>query len=251
MSIQNYIHYYKGLTLCAAFSLGITMMPSQNAHAQLSGNIGVVSKYVLRGITTPTSESDDPAVQGGLDYVSESGAYLGYWGSSLGYSDDEEDKPASGFENELYAGYAFDVGEFSFDLGAIYYAYMSIDDADVIELSASVGYGSVSASMLYLTDDVVWGNQGDIYWTLAYEQALPSEFTLAATLGWYTYGDEGDYIPSTEEDDAFRHFTLSLSHPLGATGADMNIDYIIGGDDRSGLDQDDMVVLGLSMGFDL
>lgn len=214
------------------------------AQAELSGNISVVSEYVLRGMTINT-ESDTAAVQGGFDYAHESGFYAGYWGSSLDYGDEA----ASGFENDFYAGYGGALGGFSYDLGLIYYVYTSIDDADAPELAASVGYGPFSLGFKYLMDDVVWGNEGDTYWTLGYETALPKDFAFAATAGFYTYEEEGEFITATEEDSGFRHLDLTLSHPISDTGADMFLTYIVGGEDRDGLDQEDAVVLGLSYGF--
>ena len=56
------------------------------AHADVTGNIAVVSKYVLRGITNDT-ESDTATLQGGFDYAHSSGVYVGYWGSGLDYAD--------------------------------------------------------------------------------------------------------------------------------------------------------------------
>ena len=74
---------------------------AQPAFADVTGHIDLVSKYVLRGITTTygpdknaplgnkggdAPESDGPAVQGGVDYVHDSGFYAGYWFSTLGYN---------------------------------------------------------------------------------------------------------------------------------------------------------------------
>src|SRR6476660_662265 len=66
----------------------------------VTGHIDLVSRYYLRGATTtygnalPTlgnkvadaPESDRPALQGGLDFVHESGFYAGYFASSINYS---------------------------------------------------------------------------------------------------------------------------------------------------------------------
>src|SRR4051812_44332155 len=65
-----------------------------------TGHIDIVSKYVLRGVTTTygpaapgltnqgadAPESDKPALQWGADWTSPSGFYLGYWGSTINYS---------------------------------------------------------------------------------------------------------------------------------------------------------------------
>ncbi|MBU0499275.1 MAG: TorF family putative porin [Gammaproteobacteria bacterium] len=46
----------------------------------LSGNVGLVSDYLFRGITQTDS---DPAIQGGLDLTHESGFFAGVWGSNV------------------------------------------------------------------------------------------------------------------------------------------------------------------------
>jgi len=76
-----------------------TVLAGTPYEGTLTGNINVVSKYILRGITqtygpkladgskgTDGPEMDSPALQGGLDYVLKNGLYVGYWFSTLGYS---------------------------------------------------------------------------------------------------------------------------------------------------------------------
>ncbi len=234
------------LTLASVTGVAALVMPG-TASADLTGNIGVFSKYVLRGITNAT-ENDNTTVQGGFDYSHASGFYAGYWGSNLGYGNGATN---TGFENDLYAGYAGKAGDFSYSLGLIQYYYIEVDDSDGLEFVGSVGYGPVKAGFKYLTKDVAWGNTGDIYWTVDYSASLPMEFGFGASLGYYTYEESGDFIPATANDSAFRHLNLSLSHPVGDTGANMNVTYVIGGEDRQGTDQEDTVVLGLTYGFEV
>ena len=52
------------------------------AHAELSGTVGVVSDYDFRGAS---QTSKDPALQGSIDWASESGFYVGAWGSNIDY----------------------------------------------------------------------------------------------------------------------------------------------------------------------
>jgi hypothetical protein len=40
-----------------------------------------------------------------------------------------------------------------------------------------------------------------------------------------------------------------LSHPIGNTGADANLTYIIGGEDRFGIDQKNQMVFSVTYGF--
>jgi len=240
-------HKVLSTAVASALALG-ALAPAAQAEVSLSGNIGVVSDYVLRGITAAT-ESDGPAVQGGFDMEHSSGFYAGYWASSLGYG---SDNLTTTVENDFYAGFAGSAGEFSYDIGAIYYYYMDDSDASGGEFVAGIGWGPVTLGMKYLLQDVTWGNEGDIYWTLGMELPVPStQFTFSAVAGYYTYEDSGKYIPSTEKSGAFRHLDLSLSHPIGDSGADMFITYVVGGDDRGGVDQKDKIVLGLTYGFDL
>lgn len=239
--------------VAATLSAGAMTLPTTAAAGEMTGNIGVVSQYVLRGYTI-SPEAVTPAVQGGLDYGFDSGFYVGYWGSSLNYlakeTADPEDPPFS-FEHDFYGGYAGEISDFSYDVGLIYYYYQPGEDASTAEVAASVGYGPVSLGMNYLTQDVTWGNSGDIYWTLSGETDIPGGFTLGGVAGYYTYSKDGEFIPETSDSKsgAFRHLDVSLSHPLGDTGADMSLTYIMGGEGREGEDLGDTFVAGLSMSF--
>jgi len=247
MKISNSKFFRKRLialaTAIASTGTGALMLPAV-AQAEVSGNLGVVSQYLFRGVY----ENEGTTVQGGLDYAHESGFYAGYWGSSLGYG---EPGGVNGFENDMYVGFSGKAGDISYDVGLLYFYYNNVDDADTPELYASVGFGPVSVGMAYLLDDVVWGNQGDIYWSLDYETNLPSDFSFSATAGFYTYETDGEFISETadSEDSGFRHLDLTLSHPLADTGADMSITYMHGADDREGKNIANTVILGVSFGF--
>jgi uncharacterized protein (TIGR02001 family) len=237
-------------TLTLAFGAAIGSMAAPlTASAEVTGNIGAVSKYVLRGVTN-NAENDSTAIQGGLDYSHASGLYAGYWGSNLDYGNATT---VTGFENDFYAGYKFDAGPLAFNLGAIYYLYTEVEDSDGLEAVLGVGMGPVTLGVKYLLDDVAWGNDGDMYVTVDYSQPLPNNFTLAASYGHYFYDDDDAGNPllaaPTTVDDAFRHLNLTLSHPVAKDAATMSVTYILGGEDRSGVDQKDAVVLGLSTTF--
>lgn len=243
-------------SLAAAVMVASSAMPTI-ASAEISGNIGVYSQYLLRGGV----ESDSPVLQGGLDYAHESGFYAGWWASNLGYGYDKTGADVSkGIEHDLYFGYAGEVKGFSYDIGLIQYVYMNVDDSNLLELVASVGYGPFTLGMKHLLKDGWWGNQGDTYLTLGAEFALPKDFTLGATAGFYVYEDDDNAklcAPSpagcgtTTESSAFRHADITLSHPIGNTGADMGVTYMIGGDARDGSKYDNQFMLSVSYGFDI
>ncbi|HXF07081.1 MAG TPA: TorF family putative porin [Candidatus Acidoferrales bacterium] len=235
-------------------ALGVLSLTAQSAHAAVTGNIGVFSKYVLRGVTND-AESDDPALQGGFDYTHDSGFYVGYWGSSLDYNyETNGDTTAkTGFENDFYFGYAPTIGDVTFNIGLIQYYYISVDDSDLTEALLGVSYKGAYAKMQYLLNDGVWGNSGDIYWTAGYSFPLPSDFTFAIDLGYYTYDDnDNDELGAvTLQDSGFRHANFTLSHPIGETGATMAVTYIIGGETRDEVDQGDTMVFSIKYAFDV
>lgn len=245
----------KFTTLLSLTLAGSALLAPGLASADLSGNIGVFSKYVLRGITNNT-ENDNTAVQGGFDYTHESGFYAGYWGSNLDYG---SSPTATGFENDFYAGWTGKAGDFGYGVGVIQYYYVEVDDSNLTEFVPTLSYGPVTLGAKYLMNDGAWGNQGDIYWTLGYGTDLPSDFKLGAVLGYYTYEkDDNDKMCGgtagcgiTTKSSAFRHLDLTLSHPIGETGADMSVTYTLGGKDRTGTDQRDAVVFGVKYGFSI
>lgn len=230
--------------IAAGLVLGGTAMLPATASADLSGNIGVHSMYLLRGIGV---ENNGATVQGGLDYSHESGLYAGWWGSNLGYSD--AGSSSNGFENDFYVGYAGEMGGVGFDVGVIKYVYVDVSDSDLTELTAGLSMGDFSVGLQYLAEDGAWGNKGDIYWKAGYSTSLPYDFGLGIDLGWYTYDDGGPN--ATTSDSGFRHLNFTLSHPVGKTGADMYVQYTVAGEDRLGADYDNKVVVGLTYGFDI
>lgn len=86
-----------------------------------TGNVGVVSEYLFRGI----EQSGGAAVQGGLDWSNASGFYIGGWASNTG-------GPAAsgGTEVDLYGGWTGKAGELGLDFGGIYYQFNE-DEEDV------------------------------------------------------------------------------------------------------------------------
>jgi uncharacterized protein (TIGR02001 family) len=249
--------------LTAAVSMAVAGMAAPlAAQAELTGNINVVSKYVLRGITNSGglgtgTENTGAAVQGGFDYSHETGLYAGYWGSSLSYVYDGTLDPANngelvtGFENDFYAGYKGKAGAFSYGIGAVYYAYTGVAESNGAELVLTGGIGNATLGVNYLLQDLWWGNAGDTYITLGYTQPLPAEFSLAGTLMYYFYSKDGKYIAETADslDSGFRGLSVTLSHPLGKTGGNMGLTLVGGGENRVGAYQKWMPVLSIGMTF--
>ena len=196
--------------------------PAAPAAPSWTGHVDVVSKYVLRGITSTYGpgaplgnvnadgpESDKPALQWGADWSHPSGFYLGYFGSTINYSykalgDSYGDRTILNFqskksiENDIYGGYAGKAGDFSYNAGLTGYVYFNGANANALETKLSAGYGPFTVGAQTLLSDVVWGNKGDTYWTANYSTALPYEFTFTTSLGYYSYKKQGKFLGSVD-----------------------------------------------------
>lgn len=231
---------------------------------KVTGYVGVVSQYILRGITetyNPTydnsgPEADGPAVQGSIDYSHSSGFYAGYWFSSLGYSYADLDPAATkahknSVEHDLYAGYNGKAGEIGYTVGGTLYYYDPGWESTGFETKLGMTYGPFALTAQTLLNDVTFGNKGDTYYVASYGQPLPMDFSFSGKLGFYTYKKDGKFIPEIAESksSAFRHLSLGVTKPLAATSATWGVEYIIGGDNRFGVAQADTLVGSLSLAF--
>jgi uncharacterized protein (TIGR02001 family) len=84
----------------------------------VTGNVGFVSEYRYRGISQTNFK---PALQGGIDYAHESGLYLGTWASNVNWLSDAG--ASNSMEWDFYGGYKGSAGDFSYDVGGLYYYY--------------------------------------------------------------------------------------------------------------------------------
>ena len=187
-----------------------------------TGHVDLVSRYVLRGITSTygpgaplgnagadAPESDKPALQWGADWSDPSGFYAGYFGAMINYSykrlgqsysdrsivDFQHDKS---IENDLYGGYNGKVGDFSYTLGMTGSVYINGRHSNALETKVVLGYGEFTLGAQTLLNDVVWGNKGDTYWTLNFTHPLPYAITLNASLGVYSYNKQGKFLGGSD-----------------------------------------------------
>ncbi len=248
------------------------VLAGTSLEGNLTGNINVVSKYILRGITqtygpllpggakgSDGPEMDSPALQGGVDYVLKNGFYAGYWFSTLGYSYASLNPNASGkhsqnsTESDIYGGYTGTIGStgIGYTVGGTVYVYTPGWESTGYETKLGLSYGEVGITAQTLLNDVTFGNKGDTYFLATWTHALPKDFTFTGQLGAYAYKKDGDFVPKTADSTsfAFRHATLGLSHALPVKGGTWGLQYIIGGDNRYGVKQDNQIVGSLGLTF--
>lgn len=98
----------------------------------LTGNVGVVSDYMFRGVDQTASGA---AVQGGFDYGFDFGLYTGLWVSNS--------VAGGGNEADVYAGYGMKLGPVNLDGGVIFYAYTEDTEATTPGVRTNTDYAEV------------------------------------------------------------------------------------------------------------
>ncbi|QIO07557.1 TorF family putative porin [Acinetobacter shaoyimingii] len=239
----------KALSLAVIASASTATFAAEEATPthSFSGNISVLSSYILRGNTT-SPENTDATLQGGLDYSHASGLYAGWWTSTLGTDVYGTSNP---MENNFYAGYNGKISDdLGYTIGGTYYYYYDVGTSDNngLELLLGLNYKDVAVTAQTLLKDTLWGNSGDTYLKASYSYPLPKDFSLDTALGLYYYKENGKFNTSTETF-GFRHFDIGLSKPLGDTGITANMNYIIGGYDRFDNKHKNKVVFGVGYSF--
>ena len=194
------------------------------AESPLTANIGVTSNYIWRGVT---QTNDLSAVSGGIDYAHKSGAYVGLWASNLS---------GAQYEQDIYAGYAFDAGPVGLDIGYILYMYpVANAQADFSELYVNASFDMFSAGLALTTDTDAGGQDSDTYIFVSAEFEVKKGLTVGLTYGDY------DFDEPTSTD--YSHFQVSLSKDDFTIAYDDN--------DAAGPDGDARLSVSWSKSFDL
>jgi len=213
----------------------LAMLGMGNAHAGTTGSVSVTSDYIFRG-TTQTNQ--DPALQGGLEYAAESGAYIGAWGSNVSWLSDLSSPAApisSSLELDVYGGYR---GKFndtvSFDVGALYYWYpgdypSGFNSADTLEVYAGISVAasekitlgakySVAATDLFGYAD----SSGSGYLDLSANFVVAEGWTLGAHAGkqWIEGGGNDAFEYADWKLGVTKAFSNGFSVGLAYTGTD-------------------------------
>ena len=212
-----------GLTAAALGSgLAQAQQPPSSPHT-LTGNIGLFSQYIFRGLTQTNGE---PALQGGLDYSHESGFYAGTWGSNISWLRDFGSYTAGGsLELDIYGGYKGTIGktDFGYDVGLLYYWYPGnaapspAVKADTLEVYGALSWKWLSAKLSYALSDDVFGVQnadGTYYLDLTATYPVPNtKLTLIAHYGMQEFsGSTGAF--DNDANASYKDWKLGVSYSL-------------------------------------
>jgi len=197
------------------------------AQAEVSANVAATSNYMWRGVT---QSSNNAAIQGGIDYSADSGLYVGTWGSTLG--------GASGYEQDVYVGFAGTAASIDYDLGYIYYAYPIQDNADFSEVYVSGGIAGFTAGINYSVSEAATDAEtGDLYAFASYGMDISDKTNFGITVGNQSFAEKNS--------DAYTHLQVSFGVENFTFAYDKNMD-----EDSGGLNKD-KPVLSISYSHDL
>lgn len=119
---------------------GLMLMAGHAAAEEFTANIAIDSNYVWRGLTQTENE---PAVSGGMDYGLDNGFYVGTWISNVSYAPGD----VFSYEHDVYAGYSFEAGDVTYDIGYLYFNYDDEAEFDFAEIYGSVGIGAFTLGL--------------------------------------------------------------------------------------------------------
>ncbi|WP_089605214.1 TorF family putative porin [Acinetobacter piscicola] len=226
------------------------------ANGLVSGNIGLVSKYIYHGGV----ENDDLAIQGGLEYAHKSGISIGYWGSTLNYDPSDETQD-HGFEHNIFLSYGQEIAQnWSYNLKTTAYVYQKggsiYADQSVrrkttaFDVLGELAYKNLTLGTSVMLADASSANAGDLYFSAAYSHPLTQGFTFNAVLGASAYNSSrDDEIVQTKKDFALNEVRFGISKEVAQSGVTASFDYVLGGENRLGEDFDNNVIFGLNYSF--
>jgi uncharacterized protein (TIGR02001 family) len=211
------------LTACALVLSCAGVAQAQEAsspYGTFSSTLGVYSQYRFRGIT---QSDENLAVQGSFDWAHDSGLYAGAWASNVDFNDSDE----ASIETDLYAGYKFNLSNFTFDVGLIAYLYPGADnslDYDYYEGKLVAGYdfgfAAVSAGINYSPEN--FGDSGDATYISGGITApiANTGLTASATIGHQWIEDNAAFAGIPDYMD----WSVGLGYKLA--GFDLAVRYV-------------------------
>ena len=194
-----------------------------DATAPMNYNISLTSNYKFRGQDQDQSRTRafKPALQGGIDYVFDSGFYIGNWNSTVNWTKYLPSNPSNQVEIDLYGGYKFKAGPVDLDVGALQYYYPGASGANTTEVYLGAGYGPVSAKYSHTVSKGYFGvgkefldgqGRGTGYFNVAFAQEVAPKVSFKASLGYTNYrsGANSAGLPD------YADYSVGASYDLGS-----------------------------------
>jgi uncharacterized protein (TIGR02001 family) len=209
--------------------LALAQQPPASDHT-LTGNIGLFSQYIFRGLT---QTNEEPALQGGMDYGHSSGFYTGIWGSNISWLRDFSSPgstPPTGYKSggslelDIYGGFKGSIGksDFGYDVGLLYYWYpgdtfSGTNEADTLELYGAMSWKWLSAKLSYSLNSKTFGvgdSRGTYYLDLTAAYPIPNtKLTAIAHYGMQEFeGNTGGV--SNDSFASYKDWKVGINYSL-------------------------------------
>ena len=207
--------------IAAALTCGVAYAQAPASPHTITGNVGLYSQYVFRGLTQTDRE---PAIQGGFDYTHESGFYAGTWASNISWLRDFGTYSSGGSgEFDFYGGYrsTFGKSDFGYDIGTLYYYYPGdaapgAVKANTWEIYGALSWKWVSLKYSYSVNDKTFGvdnSSGTWYLDLTANYPVTDKITLTGHYGKQKY--EGDNAGvSNDSQFSYEDWKVGASYAL-------------------------------------
>lgn len=209
----------------------LALMASTPSFADLAGTATLTNNYIWRGLTQSINES---AIQGGLKYTAESGAYVGTWTSNVAYDTGD----AYSYEHDMYFGYSGAAEGFTYDLGYLYYNYDKNAGFDFGEVYSTLGFGNLSVSAYFVTNaepDEAPNQDFSAFQTMYFSGNYSIPLESGATIGLHMGYHEGDFANAFNGvTEGYLDYNVSIAKHgfmLMVTDTDLN-----GDDDGDGFE---------------
>ncbi|MHB9118137.1 MAG: TorF family putative porin [Burkholderiales bacterium] len=186
----------------------------------LTGNMTIASEYVYRGISQTHRQA---AIQGGFDYASPSGFYVGTWASNISWISDLYPGTSAPIEIDVYGGFknSFAGGDWNYDVGVLTYNYPTNNlpaaaaNPDTTELYGLIGYKWVSLKYSQSTTNLfgavnpstLQDSKGSGYLDLS------ANYDLGA--GWGLSGHVGHQQVKNFSDASYTDWKLGVTKDVG------------------------------------
>lgn len=158
-------------------------------QADVVADVSLVSDYRFNGVS---NSNRGPALQAGLTYEHESGAYVGSWASNVDFGGEDPSK----LEVDFFAGYFTELNsDLGLDLGVSYFSYWGdkgADEGNYAEFYAGLVIKNDTSVYLYYAPDYFGSGTGHYIVNASHEIAL-GDYALGFTVGYNQAEDKDKY----------------------------------------------------------
>ena len=223
---------------------GAAMMGSAltASAAEVAGNVTLATDYRFRGISQLTG-AFSPAIQGGFDFATEMGFYVGTWASNVNFSCMDRDVlggctgGGGAIEVDLYGGFKGTIDEeLGYDVGVLYYGYPKdgSDNLDYTEVYGSLSFKGFKFGLNYSDD--YFAESGKFYYPyLDYGFDPIENVTLSFHVAYNSFDEAQAFL---DGDDNYTDWKIAVSTKqlgvnwgLAYVDTDLDDDETCGGND--------------------